>query len=244
MSAVTLRAADRRVAARAALPAYATAKVLTLVAVALAVVHHGGALTWTSLSQAFNHWDAVSYLDIAGQGYPSQLDYHDAFLPGYPLLFRAASVVTRDLVLAGVLVSALAELAALVFIHELVRRERDAGPARFAVWAVALAPLGFFFTGVYTESCFIAAAALALLLMRAGTMRGAALAAAVAVSMRLTGMVLLPVLAYELAPGPDPSGRCLARPRPAPAAPLRRLPAPAHRRRARIPARGNAAVLR
>jgi len=199
VSAVALGVADRRVAARAVLPVYATAKVLTLVAVALAVVRHDGALTSTSLSQAFSHWDAVSHLDIAGHGYPSQLDYHDAFPSGYPLLIRAASVVTRDLVLAGVLVSALAELAALVFIHELVRHERDAGVARFAVWAVALAPLGFFLTGVYTESCFIAAAALALLLMRAGHMRGAALAGAVAVAMRVTGMVLLPVLAYELA---------------------------------------------
>jgi hypothetical protein len=150
------------------------------------------------MRDAFNHWDAVSYLDIAGHGYPSHLDYHDAFLPGYPLLLKGASLATHDLVLAGVLVSAVAELAALLVIHELVRRERDVAVARFAVWAVALAPLGFFLTGVYTESAFIAGAALSLLLMRGGRMRGAALAAAFAVAMRLTGMVLLPVMAMEL----------------------------------------------
>jgi Mannosyltransferase (PIG-V) len=180
------------------LPAFGAAKVLTLAAVIVSATHHAGTLTWASLSAAFNHWDAVSYLDIAAHGYPTQLDYHDAFLPGYPLLLRAMSVVTHDLVLAGILVSAIAEVAALLFIHALVRRERDAGVARFAVWAVAFAPLGLFLTGVYTESCFIAGAALALLLMRSGHMRGAALAGAFAVSMRLTGMVLLPVMAYEL----------------------------------------------
>ncbi len=42
--------------------------------------------------------------------------------------------------LAGILVSALAEVAALLFIHELVRRERNARVAGFAVWAVAFAP--------------------------------------------------------------------------------------------------------
>ncbi len=168
-------------------------------AVALAVTRGTGGLTWTSLSQAFDHWDAVSYLDIAGHGYPAHLDYHDAFLPGYPLLIRAASVVTRDLVLAALLVSALAEVAALMAIHRLVRRERDDAAARFAVWATAFAPSAFFLTGVYTESCFIASAALALLLMRSGRMRGAALAAAFAVAMRLTGLVLLPVMLIELA---------------------------------------------
>ncbi len=181
------------------LAAFGVAKVLTLVTVVVSVEHTTGSLTWASLSQAFNHWDAPSYLDIARNGYPAHLDYHDAFLPGYPLLMVLVSVVSRDLVLAGVLVSAAAEFAALVFIRELVLRERDARTARFAVWAIALAPLGFFLTGVYTESCFIAGAALALLLMRAGRMRGAALAAAFAVAMRLTGLVLLPVMAYELA---------------------------------------------
>jgi hypothetical protein len=193
-----LSAARWHAARSTVLPAFGVAKVVTLVAVALAVTHQGGSLTVSSLSDGFRHWDAISYLDIAAHGYPAHLDYHDAFLPGYPMLIWAVSLVARDLVLAGVLVSAVAELAALLFIHELVRRERGEGVARFAVWAVALAPVGFFLTGVYTESCFIAAAALALLLMRAGNMRGAALAAALAVSMRLTAVVLVPVMAFEL----------------------------------------------
>jgi Gpi18-like mannosyltransferase len=187
-----------REAGLAVLPALVAAKLLTLLAMVVSIEHGAGSVTWGLVGQAFSHWDAISYIDIAGHGYPPHLDYRDAFLPGYPMLIRGLSFVTRDLVLAGVLVSAVAELAALLFIHELVRRERDATVARFAVWGIALAPLGFFLTGVYSESVFIAAAALSLLLMRGGRMRGAALAAALAVAMRLTGIVLLPVLAMEL----------------------------------------------
>jgi hypothetical protein len=187
-----------RSSARAALPPFAVAKVITVVAMVVSVQQRSGTVTWPLMRDAFTHWDAVSYLDIAGHGYPAGLDYHDAFLPGYPLLIRAASFVTGDLVLAGLMISAVAELAALMMIHELVRRERDPAAALFAVWAVALAPLGFFLTGVYTESAFVASTALSLLLMRSGNVRGASLAGACAVAMRLTGIVLLPVIAVQM----------------------------------------------
>jgi hypothetical protein len=193
-----LRPAGWRSSARAALPPFAVAKVVTLVAMVVSVQQRFGTVTWPLIRDAFTHWDAVSYLDIAGHSYPARLDYHDAFLPGYPLLIRAVSLVTGDLVLAGLVVSAGAELAALMVIHELVRRERDATVALFAVWAVALAPLGFFLTGVYTESVFLATTALSLLLMRSGNVRGASVAGACAMAMRLTGIVLLPVIAFEM----------------------------------------------
>ena len=180
------------------LPAYGTAKVLTLAAMLVAIATSSGSVTWRLLHDAFAHWDAISYLDIAGNGYPAVLDYHDAFLPGFPLLIKAVSLLTGDLVVAGIVVSAIAELAALVAVRQLVLHERDVAIARFAVWATALAPLGFFLSGVYSESTFIAGAALALFLVRSGHLRGAALAAAFATAMRLTGLVLLPVMLVEL----------------------------------------------
>jgi hypothetical protein len=183
---------------RVVLPAFLTAKILTLVAMVVSIEHTAGTLSWGLLRDSFAHWDAISYLDIAANGYPTDLDYHDAFLPGYPLLIRAVSVITRDPVVAGVVVSGVAGLVALAAVFALVRRERDAGTAHFAVWAVALAPLGFFLSGVYTESGFIAGVALALMLMRSGRMREAGVAAAFATSMRVTGIVLLPVMLLEM----------------------------------------------
>ena len=187
-----------REALKVALPPFVAAKVLTLAAMLVGIEQATGTISWRLVRESFAHWDAISYLDIAARGYPAHADYHDAFLPGYPVLIRVLSVITTDAVAAGVVISALAELIVLVAVVELVRRERDAGTARFAVWATALAPLGFFLTGVYTESCFIAGAAVSLLLMRSGRMRGAAVAAAVATAMRVTGIALLPVMALEL----------------------------------------------
>jgi hypothetical protein len=183
---------------RVVLPAFAVAKLLTVAAMLLSLQQATGTVSWALLGQAFQHWDSISYLSIAAHGYPGHLDYLDAFLPGYPLLIRGLGVVVRNPVVAAVLVSAAAELVALAAVGELMRTERDAVTARFAVWAVALAPLGFFFTGIYTESAFIGATAVSLLLMRAGRMRGAALAGGVACAMRVTAVVLVPVMVVEL----------------------------------------------
>lgn len=197
MNARTATLAARR-SVREVLPPFAVAKVLTVAAIPLSLQQATGTATWAQLGRAFQHWDAISYLGIAAHGYPAHLDYLDAFLPGYPLLIRGLTLVVADPVVAALLVSAAAELAALAAVAELVRAERDAVSARFAVWAVALAPLGFFFTGIYTESAFIGATALSLLLMRAGRVRGAALAGAFAAAMRVTGLVLVPVMMLEL----------------------------------------------
>lgn len=182
---------------RSVLPTFVTAKVLTVGAMVVSLAQ-SGTLGWQALRGAFLHWDALAYVDIAAHGYTAHLDYHDAFLPGYPLLMRAVSTLTGDLVTAGIVVSAAAELVALVLIARLVRRERDERTARFAVWAVALLPLAFFLTGLYTESAFIAGAAGAILAMRSGHFASAALAAAFATAMRLTGVVLVPVLLLEM----------------------------------------------
>lgn len=185
-------------ALRRALLPFGVAKVLTVVALAASVLHASGSLSWQGLRGSLLHWDAISYLDIARDGYPVHLDYHDAFLPGYPLLIRAFSVVVRDPVAAAFLISAVAELVAITAVIMLVSRERDAGAAIFAAWCVALAPLGFFLSGVYTESVFIAAAAAALCAMRRGRFAWAATASAAAMAVRLTGVVLIPVLVLEL----------------------------------------------
>lgn len=188
-----------RPALRAVLPALVVGHLITLGAMVLSIEHSTGTVTWSLLAQAFSHWDAISYLDIAQHGYAAHLDYHDAFLPGYPLLIATVAHVTGGAVSAGVVVSAMAELVALLAVRELFLRERDSSAAQFAVWALALTPLGVFLSGVYTESSFIAAAAICLLAARSGNVRAAAIAGAVACSFRLVGLVLVPVMLLELA---------------------------------------------
>ncbi len=167
--------------------------------VVLAVVLRTMGLTplLSGLRNSLQYWDARIYIDLATNGYPSYLEYHDAFLPGYPLLMRAVALLTRDYVVAGWVVSLAAEAVALWYIARLLIAERDRGAAAFSVWIIALAPAALFFTAIYTESPFVAAAAASLYYARQGNARAAAVAAALACSLRLTGLALLPALLIE-----------------------------------------------
>lgn len=173
--------------------------------VVIAVVHHTMPTTptLTAVGGSLRYWDARIYLDIAGSGYPPtrcsivQCDYHDAFLPGLPLLISSATLVVRDPVLAGWLVSLLAEAVALWYIARLVAAERDRAAAQLSVWLVALAPTALFFTAIYTEAPFIAAVAASLYHARRGETQKAAIAGAIACCFRLTALALLPALALE-----------------------------------------------
>jgi len=104
----------------------------------------------------------VSYVAIAAHGYPLQLSYLDAFLPGFPLLVRGVMVITRDAVTASWLVNAIAETVALWYLARLVLGERDQSSATFSVWLLALAPTALFLIAPFSESAFIAAAAASL----------------------------------------------------------------------------------
>ncbi|MFN2569108.1 MAG: mannosyltransferase family protein [Candidatus Dormibacteria bacterium] len=190
---------DRRTAWRmVGLPLLAS-KVLSL-AVALVTasfVRADSVPFWSAARTAFVHWDAIHYLDIARRGYAGSLDFHQAFLPGFPALTAAVTVLTRDDVVAALLLNLAAESVALYYIARLVMAERDAAAARFAVWCVALGPIAFFLSAVYPESLLIAAAAAALYHSRRGNHLAAALAAALACSIRLTGLALVPALLFE-----------------------------------------------
>jgi hypothetical protein len=183
---------------RGVLPPLLVGKGLWL-AITLVVVsaRFGPADVWLHAWQSLAGWDAVSYLDIAVAGYPAQLDYHDAFLPGFPLMIWAVALPVRDPVVASWLVTLAAEAFALWYLYRLVLAERDKRSATFAMWLLALAPTAVFLTAPFTEAPFIAAAAAALFYARRGRPLAAALAATLACSIRLTGLALLPVLVLE-----------------------------------------------
>ncbi|GAC1340892.1 MAG: hypothetical protein NVSMB29_10490 [Candidatus Dormibacteria bacterium] len=187
-----------------ALGPYTAAKALALLVPVLAVwgnsrspgLHDGAALR-----TAFSQWDAQSYLHIAERGYSPSLSgenlHYDAFLPGYPLLIALLAVVVRDPLVAGLLVSAAFGFLALLWCGRLVSAERGSEAGRFAMWLLALWPLGFFLSAAYTESAFLACAAIALVQARHGSRALACLAATAACSIRVPGLALLAPLAIE-----------------------------------------------
>jgi hypothetical protein len=188
---------------RVAAPLLASRLLWLLIAALVVMRTMPGLPLVTALRNSLTYWDAHIYLDIAAHGYAAQpcspvsCDYHDAFLPGLPLLIRGVTVLTRDDVSAAWLVSLVAEAFALWYVVRLVAAERDRGSASFSAWLVALAPTAMFFIAPFTESPFVAAAAASLFHARRGRMLAAGVAGALACSMRVTALALVPALVLE-----------------------------------------------
>jgi Gpi18-like mannosyltransferase len=181
-----------------ALAAVVVSRLLWLgVFVAVLAIDFPGTSVLTGLRAQLVSWDAISYLSIVAHGYPVHLNYLDAYLPGFPLVVRAVTVVTRDDVWASWLVNAVAETMGLWYVTRLVLGERDRAAATFSVWLLALAPTALFLIAPFSESTFIASAAASLYYARAGNSRKAIIAAAFACAFRLTGLALIPALALE-----------------------------------------------
>jgi hypothetical protein len=148
------------------------------------------------------HWDAVWFVHIADHGYDSE--QATAFFPVYPLVVAAVAGVARSTIVAGVVVSLVAAAVAAAVV---VRIARDVLPARVAHDAVlylALYPLAFVFTAVYSDALYLALAAAAFLAAQRQRAWLAGLLGALAVDTRLIGLALLPALLVLLWPRQSP----------------------------------------
>ena len=144
-----------------------------------------------------SNWDGAWYLRIAEEGYATRQS--TAFFPLYPLLIRWVSELTGvSLRLAGLAISNLAFLGALLLLHRLVRNRYGADIATRTTWLLALTPFGFFFSAVYTESLFLMLSLAALVLAREGRWTSAALALFLVTLTRSAGVFVAVPLAFTL----------------------------------------------
>jgi hypothetical protein len=146
-----------------------------------------------------SRWDAGFYLSIAEEGYryegvplPSV-----AFFPLFPLAIRAVASVTSDAMLAGLIVANLALLGAMILLYRLVDDEWGNAIADRAVWYFLIFPAAFFGSAIYSESLFLLVAIGALYASRKGYWGLAAVLGVFTALTRLTGLILVPVLAVE-----------------------------------------------
>jgi hypothetical protein len=156
-------------------------------------------------------WDSAWYLVIAHYGYRPDLaafgtSARAAFYPLYPLGLRTISGAGLPPVLAGVLLSLFAFALALYGIHRLTALElgRSGRPgagetARLAVLLVAFAPMGLYFSAVYSESLYLALSVGLFWCARHGRWMWVGLLGAAAAATRNAGIVLaLPALLLYL----------------------------------------------
>jgi hypothetical protein len=153
---------------------------------------------------AFVRWDAVHYLSIARDGYvvgSGPWDTNVPFLPLYPWLMALLGGWAGDggRVAAGLLMSNVSFLLALVLLHRLA--EPSVGPdggSRAALY-LAVFPTSFFFSAPYTESLFLLLVLgfFWLVVQNEGRWLGAAILGGLAAATRLPGALLAVVYLAE-----------------------------------------------
>lgn len=133
-----------------------------------------------------------------------ELSLNFAFLPFYPVMMRLVSVPLRvfglnpiaTATLAGVMVSLLGTLGAMVALFDLTKDELgEAGGYRTAFYLIAF-PTGMFLAQVYTEGLFVGLAFGALALTRRNRWGWAAVLAVLATWTRAVGVALFIPLIY------------------------------------------------
>lgn len=140
-------------------------------------------------------FDGGWYRLIARDGYYSlgpDAQSPVAFFPAYPLAMRLVGLATRDVVLAGIVVTALSGLATVTFLYRWAVDRAGVAVARTTVVLVVLYPYAFYLYGaVYADAFFLAATVGAFLLLERGHPVLAGLAGALATAARPVGVAVL-----------------------------------------------------
>jgi hypothetical protein len=154
-----------------------------------------------NIVQLHNRWDAYWYLDVAQNGYYLRGDKTLAnvvFFPLYPLLMRAAGLLTGgNLALAGWIVSSVFLALALMALMTLAREfHSGVDPMLPGIFLLAY-PTAFFLNAIYSESLFLFLSLAVVICARRGQFVWAGIWAALASATRVAGVFLGAILVIE-----------------------------------------------
>ena len=151
-------------------------------------------LVFTALAQ----WDAQWFVHIAKYGYDST--QAPAFFPLYPLLVAGFGRVIGSYVVAGTILSLVAATIGALLVQRIARAVLGARIADDSVLYLALYPVAFVFTAVYSEGLFLALSAGSFLAAMQRRSLAAGVLGALAVATRFTGVALAVPLVLFLWP--------------------------------------------
>ena len=148
-------------------------------------------------------WDSEWYKIIASEGYrydgDAGLRQTVVFYPLYPTLCRMVSeALGIDLVDAMLLVANLAAVTGILLLFKLIRARFDDRTALLTVAMISFFPSSVFLSAGYTEPLALLLMVGFFLAVAQERFLAAALLAGLAVATRSSGIVLLPVLLWEL----------------------------------------------
>ena len=162
-------------------------------------------LVFTALAQ----WDAQWFVHIAKYGYDST--EAPAFFPLFPLLVGGLGRAIGSYVVAGTIISLVAATIGALLVQRIARAVLGARVADDSVLYLALYPVAFVFTAVYSEGLFLALSAGSFLAAMQRRSLLAGVLGALAVATRFTGVALVVPLVLLLRPR-DRTLRELAQP--------------------------------
>jgi hypothetical protein len=151
-----------------------------------------------TLFGTFAQWDSVWFIHIADHGYDSK--QITAFFPLYPILVHGLSEVTRSTVVAGVLISLAAAAVAAGVLYRIARPLLGPQGASDTVLYVALYPIAYVVTALYSDTLFLALASASFLAAQRRKSVAAGVLGGLAVATRIVGLALLPALIVLLWP--------------------------------------------
>jgi hypothetical protein len=104
----------------------------------------------------WGHWDTTEYLFLAKNWYTGEGMTTITFFPLYSLLMRLLGKIVGDYYFAGLILSNISLIIAAIFLYKLVRLEFDDKIALNSVKYLFLFPTAFIFSGIFSESLFLA----------------------------------------------------------------------------------------
>jgi hypothetical protein len=146
----------------------------------------------------FAQWDSTWFLHIADHGYDSK--QITAFFPLYPLLVHGLAVVVRSTLVAGVVISLVAAAVAAALLYRIARPRLGEQVASDTVLYVALYPIAYVATALYSDALFLALATGSFLAGQRRRSVAAGVLGGLAVATRIVGLALLPALLVLLWP--------------------------------------------
>lgn len=159
-----------------------------------AAVPHGDDM----LIAPWYRWDAQWVIDVARNGY--ERPGSTAFLPLYPALIAVlGGALAGEYLLAALIISNVAAVAALALLHLLVSQAHSERIANRTLVYFVLFPTSFYLLSAYTESLFLALVLGAFVLAERERWLLTALCAALAVFTRWQGVALIPALVWMYA---------------------------------------------
>jgi 4-amino-4-deoxy-L-arabinose transferase-like glycosyltransferase len=149
--------------------------------------------------EIWRRWDTIHYVSIARSGYGTdpEREFLIIWPPLYPWLMRGFRWLTGSYLSAGLFISFVSYLAAIVGLYRLVGLDFPRDVAMRAVIYISIFPAAYFLHAAYTEALFVALVVWSFLSARRGYWGWAGLCAGLASFTRITAFGLLPALCFE-----------------------------------------------